>query len=186
MEFINLFIKWQKKKYSQAQKLLINILAIGTFWFIIYPALLLFLSEKIEQQVPPSKLLAPPINVYLGILISALGITLLIWIIWVFYKVGQGTPAPIIPSQKLITNGPFAHSRNPMVVGVILWVVGFGTIINSVVFITIGLIIPFLYLFIYIKIVEEKELAVRFGRQYLKYKKKVPFLIPTFTKIDQS
>ena len=37
----------------------------------------------------------------------------------------------------------------------------------------------------YHKFVEEKELEYRFGKDYLEYKKNVPFLIPTFRHIFQ-
>lgn len=103
------------------------------------------------------------------------------WTIWLFIKVGKGTQIPVIPTQKLVTVGPFAYCRNPMYLGVILWVTGLGIILNSPSFILSGLIVPFLYL-IYIKAVEEKELEARFGREYLEYKKKVPFLIPSIFK----
>ena len=35
-----------------------------------------------------------------------------------------------------------------------------------------------LCLLTYIKLVEEKELMIRFGQDYLEYKKQTPFLIP--------
>ena len=35
-----------------------------------------------------------------------------------------------------------------------------------------------LILLTYIKLVEEKELALRFGQEYLDYKKDTPFIIP--------
>jgi len=35
-----------------------------------------------------------------------------------------------------------------------------------------------LILLTYIKVVEEKELALRFGQEYLDYKKETPFIIP--------
>lgn len=34
----------------------------------------------------------------------------------------------------------------------------------------------------YLKIIEEKELELRFGRAYLAYKKSTPFLIPDITR----
>jgi protein-S-isoprenylcysteine O-methyltransferase Ste14 len=37
-------------------------------------------------------------------------------------------------------------------------------------------------LLIYIKRVEEKEMEIRFGQDYLAYKQQTPFLIPRFKK----
>ena len=59
----------------------------------------------------------------------------------------------------------------------IILIVGLGVLINSLSFIVIGLLMPLLYL-IYIKLVEEKELEARFGRDYLNYKNRVSFIIP--------
>jgi protein-S-isoprenylcysteine O-methyltransferase Ste14 len=36
------------------------------------------------------------------------------------------------------------------------------------------------FLLTYIKRIEEKELELRFGQEYLEYKKQTPFLIPRF------
>jgi len=37
----------------------------------------------------------------------------------------------------------------------------------------------------YLKIIEEKELQLRFGNEYVEYKKKTPFIIPiTIVRID--
>jgi protein-S-isoprenylcysteine O-methyltransferase Ste14 len=35
---------------------------------------------------------------------------------------------------------------------------------------------------IYIKLIEEKELEERFGSEYVEYKKRTPFLIPSFRR----
>jgi len=33
---------------------------------------------------------------------------------------GRGTPLPVMPTQELLTEGPFRYSRNPMTLGTIL------------------------------------------------------------------
>jgi len=38
---------------------------------------------------------------------------------------------------------------------------------------------------IYIKWIEEKELGERFGSEYLEYKRRTPFLIPSFGRKDR-
>lgn len=178
---IGKFVEWQKKKYSKTQRLLFDVLAVPFFFFILIPGSAYFISQKVSLQFPLPQILPSPVNSYVGLLVFALGLWLFLWTISIFYKVGGGTPSPIIPTQKLVTEGPYGYCRNPMYLGVIFWICGFGIILNSFWFILAGLIIPFFYL-IYVKLIEEKELELRFGKEYPEYKKRVPFLIPAIFK----
>ena len=175
------FVEWQKKEYTQGQKMLLALSLSTIFIFVFIPALPLLFFENIGNTLNLPEILISPLNIYLGLPIATTGLALFFWTVTLFLKIGQGTQMPFIPTQKLVTTGPFAYCRNPMYLGVILWVTGLGIILNSPSFILSGLIVPFLYL-IYMKAVEEKELEARFGREYLEYKKKVPFLIPSIFK----
>ena len=46
----------------------------------------------------------------LGVLITALGGALYLWTIALFAK-AQGTQVPVVPTQRLVTTGPYAVSR---------------------------------------------------------------------------
>ncbi|MBI2051588.1 isoprenylcysteine carboxylmethyltransferase family protein [Candidatus Roizmanbacteria bacterium] len=174
---IDKFVEWQKRKYSQDQRAFLAVVLSSIFIFVFIPSIPLLFKDKIDKILALPQIFVSPINLHLGIPIAVSGLVLFLWTNFLFVKLGKGTQTPIIPTQKLVTVGPFAYCRNPMYLGVILWVIGLGIILNSLSFILSGLIVPFLYL-IYIKLIEEKELEVRFGRQYLEYKKKVPFIIP--------
>ncbi len=174
---IKKYIEWQRKKYSQSQKLLLLVIGIPFFFFIFIPGLSLVISKKIDDIVILPQILPYPFNVLAGALLFASGMILFLWIVIIFFRIGKGTPSPLIPTQKLVTNGPFAYSRNPMVTGVIIYVIGLCVILNSLSFIGIVLVIPLSYL-VYLKLFEEKELEARFGKEYIRYKKRVPFLIP--------
>lgn len=176
---IKKYIDWQRKKYSQAQKLLFLVIGVPFFFFIFIPGLSLVISRDVESNFVLPNILPYPLNIFTGAFLFASGLILSLWTVIIFFKIGKGTPAPFIPTQKLVTSGPFAHSRNPMVLGFIVYIIGLGIILNSLSFIGIGLVIPLFYL-VYIKLVEEKELKARFGKNYISYKKRVPFLIPNF------
>ena len=82
-----------------------------------------------------------------------------------------------MPTQRLIITGPYRFCRNPMILGVFIayvglafWIASPSGIILSLIFITVASA--------YIKLVEEKELEVRFGSEYVAYKNRVPFIIP--------
>lgn len=173
------YAEWHRKKYNQTQKFLFDITALPLFFFIIIPSVAFWFMGSIDRQFALPKILMQPFNIYLGVLLFVGGLILSLWTVLLFYRIGRGTPSPFMPTQKLVATGPFAYSRNPMVLGVMAWISGLGGILNSFSFLIGGLIIPLAYL-VYIKLLEERELEMRFGREYLKYKKRVPFLIPNF------
>lgn len=113
---------------------------------------------------------------YVGLLISASGVGMYLWTIVLFAK-ARGTQVPVAPTQTVVTSGPYAVSRNPMVTSAIVMVCGAGVLFDSLSFILAGLVVPTSYL-IYIKLVEETELEARFGEAYLSYKKSTPFIVP--------
>ena len=110
------------------------------------------------------------------------GIFFLAWSVTAQWRIGQGTPAPIAPTQKLIVEGPYKLCRNPVELGAILYYLGLGTLLDSLATGLACLAISFLFGSAYHKFVEEKELVLRFGEQYLDYKASTPFLIPRFWK----
>jgi pimeloyl-ACP methyl ester carboxylesterase/protein-S-isoprenylcysteine O-methyltransferase Ste14 len=82
----------------------------------------------------PLLIAAPAIRDRVPFRLSALiplvaGVALLIWCVRLFLLQGKGTLAPWDPPRQLVVSGPYAFSRNPMYVGVLLiligWAVGF-------------------------------------------------------------
>jgi len=75
-------------------------------------------------------------------------------------------------AEQLVTNGIFAHCRNPLYVGNILMLVGVGILVNSLLYLLV--FIP-LFLFIYQAIVlaEENFLRNKFGDQFDAYATRV-------------
>ena len=92
-------------------------------------------------------------------------------------KYASGTPFPMLPTKKLLVIGPFKYCRNPMTLGTILLYSGIAVMVGSYTALLFVLIF-FLILLAYLKLVEEQELALRFGQAYLDYKNDTPFIIP--------
>lgn len=109
------------------------------------------------------------------------GISLVAWSVFVQYTLGKGTPAPKVATQRLVTQGPYAYTRNPMTLGALLIYLGIGIWMGSGVVILLTLIV-FSTLLIYIYNHETLELTHRFGEEYLLYKKQTPFLWPCIEK----
>ena len=130
--------------------------------------------------LPP--VLAEPNNVFAAAIALAVG---LFWITWAYsylHFVGKGSPVEafgvaLYPTQRLVTTGPYAYTRNPMLLGLLFVLAGIAFIANSIA----GLVlIPVLALLaiVYLKGFEEPGLARRFGSEYNEYRKAVPILIP--------
>lgn len=82
------------------------------------------------------------------------------------------TPHTFEESTALLQDGIFAKSRNPVYLGMILFVLGYSVIFCNV----ICLIVPVLFFMIINGIFipfEERKMEETFGRAYLEYKSKV-------------
>ena len=84
--------------------------------------------------VVPLLIAAPAIRDRLPFRLTALvpllaGVALLLWCVRLFLVQGKGTLAPWDPPRQLVVSGPYAFSRNPMYVAVLLiligWAIGF-------------------------------------------------------------
>jgi len=105
------------------------------------------------------------------------GIVLVVWSVGIQYTLGKGTPAPKVATQRLVTEGPYAYTRNPMTLGALLMYLGIGVWMGSgvVIFLTV---VVFSVLLVYIYHHETDELTGRFGEEYRDYKRRTPFLLP--------
>lgn len=113
----------------------------------------------------------------LAIVLLVLGWLICAWPAIAFFQ-ARGTPVPFNPPPKLMTTGLYAYIRNPMLLGLFIFLIGLGVLFGS-----LSLIFIFTPLFIlinvlYLKAIEEKEMEKKFGIEYLEYKKDIPMFIP--------
>jgi len=88
-------------------------------------------------------------------------------------------------AETLVTEGVFAHSRNPLYLGNIVIALGVGVALNSVVFVLAG---GGFFLFAYRAIVagEEQFLRNEFGAEFERYCESVPRFIPSVTGLGRT
>ncbi len=102
-----------------------------------------------------------------------------------FVYIKRGGKDGRIYAKNLVTEGFYAHTRNPMYVGNFLIVLGLGMIYGApqVYFI----VVPF-FAFVYLSIVtaEERYLRQRFGDEFDEYVRNVNRFIPNFRGIRKS
>lgn len=146
------------------------------FFFVIVPIALGIIGHWITRYFTIS--IPQLAEVVFSIVGIALGLFFLLWSISTFWLAGKGTPVPLASPVKLVTSGPFKYTRNPIKLGAILFYFGIGTsydgIVTGLVMMFIGVALGTLYH----KLVEEKELVIRFGKDYEEYRKQTSFLIP--------
>lgn len=120
----------------------------------------------------------------LGLTIILFGITTRCSTIGLEYIVRGGLYRNIY-ADKLVTEGIYSICRNPMYLGNLSILLGFGIFANSALFTFI--IFP-AYLFIYFAIIkaEESFLSGMFGDEFTAYKKNVHALIPKFSKLGSA
>lgn len=150
---------------------------VGATIFFILVLLFINVSFLLDKLLRFPNLLPAPLNIILSVPILTIGLFLNLWSI-LYFKKAKGTPVPFNPPQKLVTNGPYAYVRNPMLLGVFIILFGFGILFKSIsgafIFTPLFILLSVLWL----KAIEEKELKMRFGKEYIEYKKKVPMFIP--------
>jgi protein-S-isoprenylcysteine O-methyltransferase Ste14 len=119
-------------------------------------------------------------NIILSLPFFSLALFLIGWSVQNFLKV-KGTPVPFNPPPQLVTSGPYAYTRNPMLTGVFALLFGFGIFFGS-----ISLLFVFTPFFIFVnfwelKAIEEPELVKRLGQEYIEYRKTTPMFFPSFS-----
>ncbi len=149
---------------------------------IIYGLLIfvfVFIALHVDKLIGLTNIFPNPLNIILSLPIFLLALFLIGWSVQHFLSV-KGTPVPFNPPPQLVTNGPYAYTRNPMLTGVFFLLFSFGVFFGSV-----SLLIVFIPLFIFINVwelksIEEPELEKRLGEEYIEYRKRTPMFFPGF------
>jgi protein-S-isoprenylcysteine O-methyltransferase Ste14 len=112
-----------------------------------------------------------------GALCIGAGLWLLAQTIKLFATVGHGTLAPWDPPTRLVARGVYRHVRNPMISGVIAILLGESLALGShplAIWAAIVIGVNALY----IPLLEEPQLELRFGESYQAYRRHVPRWLP--------
>jgi protein-S-isoprenylcysteine O-methyltransferase Ste14 len=110
---------------------------------------------------------------YLSIPFYIIGTLIIIWCSVDMIQKGKGTPAHLDPPKKLIVNGLYQYSRNPIYLGALLVLSGYIFWFGS------GLMVLYFLFFVLayqvlITLIEEPILRNTFGREYEEYCQNVP------------
>ncbi len=176
-EFVDRLVEISAKPRSGWYKVMATVVGLAIFLFVL-PGILFPLGYLAEKYILPNQIWIA--EFVFSVTCIVIGISFLGWSVYVLIRDGHGTPSPAAPAQKLITTGPYRLCRNPIQLGAMFYCLGIGTLLGSI---WIGLVMMFLSYKIvgsYHRHVEEKELHMRFGKEYKEYRKRTPFLLPRF------
>jgi protein-S-isoprenylcysteine O-methyltransferase Ste14 len=181
---MNTFKKWQNNESSAGKRILA--LVIGALIFPLgIPAILVLILPQVDKIIGIGSFYVGYGNIMIGVIAIFMGGFFAIWTITAQIKLASGTPFPMLPTQKLLIIGPFKYCRNPMTLGTIIAYSGVAIWVGSYMAL-FAVAIFALILLVYLKLIEEKELEMRFGQEYLEYKKNTPFILPIrFVKAER-
>ena len=151
---------------------------IGAIFFGLLIFVLIFIALQLDKLLGLTDLFSGWISTILALPVFSFALFFIGWSVQNFLKV-KGTPVPFNPPPELVTSGPYAYTRNPMLTGVFAMLFGFGILFGSV-----SLLFVFTPLFILLnfwelKAIEEPELVKRLGKDYIEYRKMTPMFFPS-------
>ena len=147
------------------------------FLFLCFVSLFFIAAYATDRWLNLPSIRYVPWTMIAGIILLIPGASLLIWT-WIQFLLARGTPVPINPPQELITDGLYAYSRNPMLLGIFMIVFGTGLLSGSLSLTLFFAPLFVLFFYFQVTLVEEKEMELKFGKDYLEYKKKVARFFP--------
>ncbi len=174
------FLKNARHEYSFNQ-CLVMMLCLAPIFLLGLPYAFVALGIQIDRNLQWPSLWYGAINIVAGCLLSALGWLFGLWSIYSQLTIGRGTPVPLMATQKLVVQPPYTYCRNPMALGTIAAYLGIAIVFGSIGAIILTLLFSGALL-VYIRRVEEREMELRFGQEYLEYRQRTPFLFPRFCK----
>jgi protein-S-isoprenylcysteine O-methyltransferase Ste14 len=90
---------------------------------------------------------------------------------------GRGTPAPIAPTERLVTGGTYQRVRNPGYISVVAMVLGEGLLLGDTGVLLYAIILAIGF-HIFVLVYEEPTLRASYGAEFEKYCAQVPRWIP--------
>ena len=140
-------------------------------------ALWLWLVHEAHLRPPPFGVQLPVWTAPIGIALMPVGALLMVTCIAAFVVRGRGTPMPLDPPREFVASGPYRWVRNPMYIGMFVFLVGYALCAASfgALLVAFGMLAAaHLFTVLY----EEPGLERRFGESYREYRRTTRRWIP--------
>jgi len=119
----------------------------------------------------------PAAAIFPGTIAMGVGGILVLACAVVFILRGRGTPAIFDAPRAFVATGPYKYVRNPMYIGGVVLLVGFGLREQSIAILLLALVL-FCLAHLFVLFYEEPVLTRSFGSSYQAYRDAVPRWIP--------
>jgi protein-S-isoprenylcysteine O-methyltransferase Ste14 len=119
----------------------------------------------------------PPLAAVVGTLFILAGAAVLLESFLRFAREGQGTPAPLAPTRKLVVTGAYRFVRNPMYVAVLALILGQVLVFQDPILLVYGAAVAFGF-HLFVTAFEEPRLRREFPAEYEAYSRHVRRWIP--------
>jgi protein-S-isoprenylcysteine O-methyltransferase Ste14 len=136
-----------------------------------------WLALSVRRYDTASHIVIPAWVTPLGLALTAVGAAVGLSCVFLFATQGRGTPAPFDPPREFVATGPYRFVRNPMYIGGLLVLGGFGLMLRSPCVLLLAVASAVL-VHLFVVLVEEPGLEWRFGDRYHKYKRSVHRWVP--------
>ena len=122
-----------------------------------------------------------------SIVLMVIGGAIMLRCVWDFAWTGRGTPAPFDPPRRLVIAGLYRYVRNPMYVGMAVFLVGEALLLPAITRSMLLLIaIMWGVITAFILVYEEPTLRRLFGDDYVAYTRHVRRWLPRLTPFDKT
>ncbi|HID69254.1 MAG TPA: hypothetical protein EYP35_02065 [Desulfobacterales bacterium] len=145
-------------------------------FLVISPLFLFYISRYISSNI--SIIWPRTFEISIASISLLIAIAYMSWGLLSLWIMGEGTPAPITPTRNLVTTGPYKLCRNPIELGTDLYFLSLGTFLDNLNTGILCLILGMSLGYAYIKLIEERELKLRFAQTYEKYLESTPLFLP--------
>jgi protein-S-isoprenylcysteine O-methyltransferase Ste14 len=144
-----------------------------------------WLALRIQPWDESLKIPLPAWTTILGVVAGTIGGLIVLACGAVFVVRGRGTPAIFDPPREFVASGPYKFVRNPMYIGGLMLLGGFGLYQGSLAILLFA-VATFVLFHLYVVFIEEPGLETRFGESYFAYKESVNRWIPKFSHRAQA
>jgi len=152
------------------KNVIVNLLYYGCTLLLV-PAVLLSIETHFLVRRPSVVLRV------ISLLLGGAGIVIQSWAIDFLERFGKGTPSPAVPTQQLVTVGPYRYVRNPLNTGEVMLLLALAGWFASPAVFAYSLL-AWLAFHLFIIRWEEPRLEERFGDRYSTYRATVGRWIP--------
>jgi protein-S-isoprenylcysteine O-methyltransferase Ste14 len=170
------YLGWNARERTGA-RVAAGMLADFACFGLLAPAGLVALGLFLDGRLGMPGFARYPSTYIAGMNLAVLGLWLWGWAVATLSREGRGSSLPLVPTRRLVDQGPFRLCRNPINLGAMIYYAGIAIVLGSYTVLCLFVLFSALLL-AYLKLVEEKELAARFGEAYEAYRERTPFVLP--------